>query len=29
MTLTINSDYSPKQHQQVDICNGEELCLKG
>jgi hypothetical protein len=27
MIVSVNSDYVLKQHQQVDLCNGEELCF--
>jgi hypothetical protein len=27
MILRLNSDYFPKQHQPVDLCNGEVLCF--
>jgi len=26
MALTINSDYLPKQHKMVDLCNRQGLC---
>jgi hypothetical protein len=27
MILTVNSDYFLKQHSQINLCNGEELCF--
>jgi hypothetical protein len=27
MILSVNSDYFLKQHQLVDLCNGEALCF--